>query len=92
MDIEHESMEACVHRYAVTCELIFGQPESYYRELLRRNTIEPVDFGSYHLLITGLHRKVYRPFLVSTPLTTRRVFEKPSGKSMPCCAHRACSV
>lgn len=62
MDIEHESMEACVHRYAVTCELIFGQPESYYRELLRRKTIEPVDFGGYHLLITGLHRKVYRPF------------------------------
>ncbi len=57
-----ETPQARIHRYAQTCELLFGQPIDYYRQQIDKQFVAPIDFSRYYVMITGLPRQVYRPY------------------------------
>lgn len=59
---EQETPQARIHRYAQTCELLFEQPLSYYRQQIEKQFVTEIDFSRYYVMITGLPRQVYRPF------------------------------
>lgn len=59
---EQETPQARIHRYAQTCELLFGQPIGYYQQQIEKQFVAPIDFSRYYVMITGLPRQVYRPF------------------------------
>ena len=54
-----ETPQARIHRYAQTCELLFGQPIDYYRQQIDKQFVAPIDFSRYYVMITGLPRQVY---------------------------------
>ena len=51
-----------VFRWVAVCEMLNGQTMSYYEKQLSNNTLIPFDFGRYHMLISGLDRRVYRSY------------------------------
>ncbi len=51
-----------VFRWVAGCELINEQPMGYYQKQKEQGGLAPFDFDRYHMLISGLDRKVYRPY------------------------------
>jgi len=49
------------HTVAV-CEMLYGQPETYYHRFHEMGVFERINFNSYYVMITGLSRHVYRPY------------------------------
>ena len=50
-----------LHNWVAACEILYGQPQTYYRTEIEAGEIRPFDTQMYHVLITGLNRRVYRP-------------------------------
>lgn len=46
----------------IGCELVFGQPIESYYQMADRKEIASIDFQKYHIIISGLNRKVYRSY------------------------------
>ena len=45
---------ARIHRYAQTCELLFGQPIGYYQQQIEKQFVAPIDFSRYYVMILSL--------------------------------------
>ena len=51
---EQETPQARIHRYAQTCELLFGQPIGYYQQQIEKQFVAPIDFSRYYVMILSL--------------------------------------
>lgn len=56
----NETAQEYVYRWVTVCELLYGQPKTYYEEQVRRGNVEALDLCGYYVLISGLDRAVYR--------------------------------
>ena len=61
MDIQMR-IEDYVYDNVTICEMLFGQPEEYYRNMVERGKIRAISLERYYVLIAGLQRQVYRSF------------------------------
>ena len=55
-------IEDYVYDNVTICEMLFGQPEEYYRNMVERGKIRAISLERYYVLIAGLQRQVYRSF------------------------------
>lgn len=51
-----------IYRCSAMCEMLLGQPESYYSTAVDRKAFNAVDTKKYYISISGLHRMVYKAF------------------------------
>ena len=58
--INDQSTKDGVFRWVTSCEMLCGQPESYYHAKVQNRDLNPFDLKRYHILIAGLNRQVYR--------------------------------
>ena len=56
------SIQAYVYENVTVCELLFGQPETYYRHMVEQKKMIQINTDRYYVLISGLRRQVYRPY------------------------------
>lgn len=79
MELDATSKDA-VFRWVTVCEILYGQTTSYYEKQLKQNVLIPFDFGRYHLLISGLDRKVYRPYFGMDAFDYTKYFRQVEGE------------
>ena len=49
-----------VHKWVASCEMLYGQPREYYDAEIELGEVKPFSTQRYHLVMSGLNRKVYR--------------------------------
>ena len=59
---QEQNVREYVYDNVTVCELLFGQPEEYYRQMVEQKKMIPINTDKYHVLISGLCRQVYRPY------------------------------
>lgn len=64
------------HRWVSRNELLFGQPEAYHLELKKRGDVQLCNMDRYHILLSGLERRVYRTFFGIDAFDYSDYFEK----------------